>query len=117
LYEAGGELALREICRRKPCPRNRVEEHVEKAVVEIALDKPAFGQVRVANELTRRSLFVSPTGVRSVWLRHDLETFRKRLKALPFVLRVPIVGNMTEVQLQLTRQGTKYYKDDDLNEP
>jgi len=82
LYETGGELALREINRRKPCPRNRVEEHVEKAVVEIALDKPAFGQVRVANELTRRGLFVSPTGVRSVWLRHDLETFRKRLKAL-----------------------------------
>ena len=82
LYETGGELALREISRRKPCPRNRVEEHVEKAVVEIALDKRAFGQVRVANELTRRGLFVSPTGVRSVWLRHDLETFRKRLKAL-----------------------------------
>src|ERR1700730_15505053 len=82
LYEKGGELALREINRRKPCPKNRVEEHVEKAVVEIAVEKPAFGQVRVANELTQRGLFVSATGVRSVWLRHDLETFRKRLKAL-----------------------------------
>jgi len=60
LYEKGGELALREISRRKPCPRNRVEEHVEKAVVEIALEKPAFGQVRVANELTRRGLFCFP---------------------------------------------------------
>src|SRR5438270_8028983 len=82
LYEQGGELALREISRRKPCPKNRVEEHIEKAVLEIALGKPAFGQVRVANELTQRGLFVSPTGVRSVWLRHDRETFRKRLKAL-----------------------------------
>jgi hypothetical protein len=82
LYDNGGELALREISRRKPCPKNRVEAHIEQAVLEIALEKPAFGQVRVANELTKRGLFVSPGGVRSVWLRHDLETFRKRLKAL-----------------------------------
>ena len=73
---------MREISRRKPCPKNRVEDHVEKAIMEMALEKPALGQVRVANELTKRGLFVSSTGVRSVWLRHDLETFRKRLKAL-----------------------------------
>src|SRR3954468_11661534 len=80
LYDKGGELE--EISRRKPIPKNRVEPDIERAVIEMAIENPAFGQVRVANELTKRGQFVSPTGVRSVWMRNDLQTFARRLKAL-----------------------------------
>ena len=82
LYETGGQVALADISRKKPVLKNRVDPEIEKAIVELAVEEPAYGQVRVSNELRKRNLFVSPGGVRSVWLRHELETFQKRLKAL-----------------------------------
>ena len=81
-FEEGGIEALREKNRSKPNPRNRAPAHVEKAVCEFALEQPAYGQVRTANELRQRGIEVSAAGVRCIWLRHDLEKRGKRLKAL-----------------------------------
>ena len=82
LYDEQGEAGLREISRRKPIVKNRVAPEVEEAVVELAIENPALGQVRVSNTLKQSGIFVSPSGVRSIWQRHALETFKKRLKAL-----------------------------------
>ncbi len=61
---------------------NRVDEQIENAVVEYAIEYPAHGQHRSSNELRKKGIFVSGSGVRSIWLRHNLENFTKRLKAL-----------------------------------
>ena len=82
LYENGGEEALREISKRKPVIKNRVPEHVERAVIALAVENPALGQLRASQELLQQGVIVSSGGVRSIWLRNDLETMKKRLKAL-----------------------------------
>lgn len=80
--ENGGIEALLHKDRRRANLKNRVDEAVEQAILAFALDNPAAGQVRVSNELRKQNIIVSPTGVRSVWLRHRLQTFRLRLAAL-----------------------------------
>ena len=80
--ENGGLEALVDKNRRKPNLKNRVDEATESAVVAYAVEQPAHDQVRASNELRKQGVFISPSGIRSVWLRNQLSCFKDRLRAL-----------------------------------
>ena len=104
--DEGGVKALLDKSRRKPNPKNRVEPQIEQAVLDFALEYPAHGQVRVSNELRKKGVFVSASGVRSIWLRHQLQSRKLRLRALEAkVAKEGLV--LTEAQvIALERQQT-----------
>ena len=82
LYDQGGELALQAISRHKPVLKNRTPIEIEQTAVALAIEQPAWGQVRVSEALKRQGPSISPAGVRGVWQRHDLTSIKHRLKAL-----------------------------------
>ena len=90
LADEGGVDALINRSRRTPNLKNRTDEATERAVVDYAVAFPAHGQHRTSNELRKQGVFISGSGVRSVWLRHNLAVWfrinfansKKRLKAL-----------------------------------
>lgn len=83
LYENGGEEALHhEIMKKKSLLANRVSNIERAVIIEIATEFPEYGQKRAADELRERGIKISPGGVRFIWLKNDLETYEKRIKAL-----------------------------------
>ena len=79
---SGGVEALLHKDRRRPNLKNRIDEAIEQAVMAYVIEQPAHGQVRVSNELRKRGTLISPSGVRSIWLRNAVANFKQRLSLL-----------------------------------
>lgn len=107
--EEGGIEALFDKSRRQPNLKNRVDDATEQAILNYVIECPAHGQVRVSNEMRKRGVFISPSGVRSIWLRHNLASFKERLNALE---KKSAEENFILTEAQVAALERK--KDDDL---
>jgi hypothetical protein len=113
LYDQGGELALQEISQKKPCIKNRVAPEVEQRVLSLAPEYPTYWQMRVFNELRKEGILVSPGGIRSIWLRHELQTMECRLKSLEEEV-AKTGGVLTEFQKQAMEKA-RTARQNDIN--
>ncbi|MFO6421784.1 helix-turn-helix domain-containing protein, partial [Hylemonella sp. W303a] len=110
-FQSGGVAALVEQRRgtRNPHP-NRVSPEVEAAVLDHCLKYPTHGAARVANDLRLEGVNVSPSGVRGVWLRADLETRYKRLMRLEMTAREQTTYVLTEAQIRLLERHSPEFR-------
>jgi len=81
LEEEGVEGLLQK-ARTKPRFKNRVAPEIEERLLSYCLEFPTHGQARVSNELKKEGIILSPGGIRSIWLRNNLETMKLRLNRL-----------------------------------
>lgn len=101
--DEGGVEALLDKPRNRPNFKNRIDEATETAVCQYAVEYPAHGQARTSNELRKRGVFVSGSGIRCIWLRHGLANFKERLKALEAKMAKESLV-LTEAQVQALEQ-------------
>ena len=80
LIKEGGVQALKRQIRVGHIHQNRTDQEVASTVVEFSLDNPHLGQVQVSNQLNKHyQIELSPSGVRNVWLRENMQTCALRL--------------------------------------
>lgn len=81
-FQIGGVEALLD---RPPIPGStpgKIPTELEREIVELSVSHPAWGQMRIADEMALREKVVSASTVRNVWIRNDLETRYKRMLEL-----------------------------------
>lgn len=80
LIKQGGKAALKKQITSNHRHKNRTDEALEKLLINFSLQNPHLGQVQVSALLkVNHGVEISANGVRSVWLRENMNTCALRL--------------------------------------
>jgi len=64
-----------------PLRKTRIPHDVEAAILALSAERPILGRIRAAAELNRRGVKATPSTVRAIWRRHELQNSEKRKRA------------------------------------
>jgi transposase InsO family protein len=98
---------------RPPIPKafpNEISPEVKEKLIEISLEHPAWGPVHVSDHLRLQSVTVSPSTVRNIWIRENMETKYKRLLRLEEEKKGTDV-DLTEEQIKLLEKANPCFRE------
>lgn len=104
---------------RHPIPKsfpNETPPEVKGKVIALSLEHPAWGPVRISDHLRLQGISVSPSTVRNLWIKENLETRYKRL------LRLEEEKNgqdldLTEEQIRLLEKANPCFRERHVESP
>lgn len=89
LFREQGPLALKRTFQSNTHHKNRTSKEGEEIVIDFSLKNPHLGQAQVSAQLkTHYDIEISPTGVRCIWLRENINTSALRVLKTKSSLKV-----------------------------
>jgi transposase InsO family protein len=107
------ELGLEGLIDRPPIPKSSANEtpaEIRKKVIDLSLEHPAWGPMKISDHLRLEGVTVCPSTVRNIWIKENMETRYKR------VLRLEEQKNgkdveLTEEQIKLLEKANPCFRE------
>jgi hypothetical protein len=98
---------------RPPIPRsfpNETSAEVKERILQLSIDHPAWGQMRISDHLRLEGISVSPSTVRNLWLKEGLESKYKRILRLE-EQRAGEEIDLSEEQIRLLEKANPCFRE------
>jgi transposase InsO family protein len=102
-----------------PIPKsfpNETPSEVKEKVIARSVEHPAWGPLHISDHLRLEGVSVSPSTIRNIWLKEDLETRYKRLLRLEEEKNGQDV-ELTEEQIKLLEKANPCFRERNVESP
>ena len=113
------EKGLDGLMDRPPIPKthpNETSSEYREKVIRVSLDHPAWGPVKISDHLRLEGISISPSTIRNLWIKEDLETKYKRLLRLEEE-RNGLEMDLTAEQIRLLEKANPCFRERHVESP